>query len=330
MKRVITLAACAWVAAEALAAGQAKDAGRVIADARDAMGGDRLAAVKTLTATGRTLRTDPGGNTRESEFEMALALPDKYLMRSVMVAMGNMSIYRHSGFNGGQVIEEIDRPPNLSGGNVVIRVAGPGGAAMDPEKMTAEQKAEADRMRLAGNKREFARLALGLLAASPEAFPLEFAYAGEAESADGRADVIDVKGEGGFVARLFVDRETRLPLMLSWMDREPLVMQVGPGGAAIPGGGGSMRVVTAPAGQGMTKEEREKLEKDLEERRKEAEATRRTVEFRLYYSDYRDVSGVKLPHRIQRSIDGKPTEEMIVDAFKVNPKIDARRFEVAR
>ena len=39
-------------------------------------------------------------------------------MRSVLAAMGNMSIYRNSGFNGGQVIEEIDRPPNLAGGGM--------------------------------------------------------------------------------------------------------------------------------------------------------------------------------------------------------------------
>lgn len=331
MKRVVTLAACALVAAESLVAGQGKNPAKLLSDARAALGGEKLTAVRTLTGSGRTLRTDPAGNTRESEFELALELPDRYLMRSVMVAMGNMSIYRNSGFNGGQVIEEIDRPPNLSGGNVVIRFAGPGGAAMDPEKMTPEQKAEADRMRLSSNRREFARLALGMFAASPAVFPLEFVYAGEAESADGKADVLDVKGEGDFTARLFVDAETHLPLMLSWLDKEPLVLQMGPGGSAFSAGGGA-RVVTSTGGgpAGMTKEEREKFEKDLEDRRKEAEAKRRTVEYRVYYADYRSVSGVMLPHKIQRSIDGKATEELVFESFKVNPKIDARRFEVTR
>jgi hypothetical protein len=37
-----------------------------------------------------------------------------------------------------------------------------------------------------------------------------------------------------------------------------------------------------------------------------------------------------VPHRIQRSIDGKPTEEMIFDLIKINPKIDARKFQVSK
>jgi len=338
--------AVALVAAGALVAGQGRDATQILASARTALGGDKLAAVRTLTAVGRTVRTNQAGITVENEFELALELPDKYLMRSVMAAMGNMSIYRNTGFNGGQVIEEIDRPPSLSGGMVMIRVAGPGGTPTDPEKMTPEQKAEFDQKRLLANKKEFAKIALGMFAASPAAFPLELSDGGQAESADGKADVIDVKGEGGFVARLFIDSQTHLPLMLSWMDKEPLVMQMGGpgGGAAGPGGGGAVTMtmsggggVTADArhsaqagGSSMSQEDRDKLMKDLEARRKDAEAKLRTVEYRVFYADYKSVGGVQLPHRIQRSIDGKPTEEMIFETIKVNPKIDAKKFQVSK
>jgi hypothetical protein len=322
-----------------LAAEQGRDVNEVLAGARLALGGEKLAALRTLAGSGRTLRTGPNGNTTENEFELALELPDKYRLRTALAALGNMSIYRNSGFNGGQVIEDIDRPPNLSGGHVVIRVAGPGGSSTDAEKMTPEQKAEADRLRLLANKKEFARLTLGLFAASLTAFPLEFAYAGQAESADGRADVVDVKGEGGFAVRLFLDVATHLPLMVSWMDKEPIILQMGPGGASV-GGGGTTTVVRSIQGGGsgapggppakMTKEEMEKLQKDLDARRAEAEAKRRTVEFRIYYSDYQSVGGVQLPHRIQRAIDGKTTEELIFDSFKVNGKIDAGIFEPAK
>ncbi len=330
MKRAVTYAVVACMAAGSLAARQGTDAGAVLAAARAVLGGDRLAAVKTLTAAGRTLRTMPDGNTRESEFEMSLALPDKYLLRTAMMAMGNMSIYRNTGFNGGQAIEEIDRPPNLSGANIVIRVAGPGGSPTDPGKMTPEQKAEADRQRLLANHREFARLALGMFASSFDAYPLEFSYGGQAESPDGKADVIDVRGEGEFAVKLFVDSQTHLPLMLSWMDKEPIVIQMGgPGGSTVAAGGGGMRIVER-RGEPMSKEDMEKMEKDLAEKRKEAEAKRRTVEFRLYYSDYAKVDGVMLPHRIQRSIDGKPTEEMVFESIKVNPKIDAKTFQVSK
>jgi hypothetical protein len=284
------------------------------------------------------VRALPNGTSTEAEFEMALELPDKYLMRSVLAAMGNMSVYRNSGFNGGRVIEEIDRPPSLAGGGVMhIRIAGPGGAT-DPEKMTADERADADQKRLVQNRKEFAKLALGFFAASPAAYPLELADAGQAESPDGKADVIDVKGEGGFAARLFIDAQTHLPLMLSWMDKEPLVMTMGPGGTvttggapgAAGGGNATFTRVERSGGAPQTAEEREKMLKDLEARRQELEAKARTVEYRIYYADYKAVGGVQLPHRFQRSIDGKPTEEMIFDTIKVNPKIDAKKFQVSK
>jgi hypothetical protein len=333
-KRGVSVA-LAIVAAGSLAAAQGRDVNGILAAAQTELGGAKLAAVKTLTAVGRTVRALPNGTSAENEFEMALELPDKYLLRSVVAAMGNMSIYRNSGFNGGQVIEEIDRPPSLSGGNmVVMRFAGPGGT-VDPEKMTAEQKAEFDQRRLVANKREFAKLALGMYAMSPAAYPLELADGGQAESPDGKADVIDLKGEGGFAAKLFLDAQTHMPLMLSWMDKEPLVMTMGPGGAVAaggaPGAGGAVSVTrSAGPGGNTSPEEREKLMKDMETRRKDAEAKLRTVEYRVYYGDYKSVGGVQFPHRIQRSIDGKPAEEMIFDTIKVNPKIDAKKFQVAK
>ena len=341
MKRKLGVSVAIALAAGAMAAGQGRDVNEILAGARTALGGPKLAAVKTLTAVGRTVRALPNGTSTENDFEMSFELPDKYVMRSVLAAMGNMSVYRNSGFNGGQVIEEIDRPPSLAGGGmVVMRFGGPLGA-MDPEKMTADEKAEFDQKRLVANKKEFAKLALGMFAVSPAAYPVELADGGQAESPDGKADVIDVKGEGGFSAKLFIDAQTHLPLMLSWMDKEPLVMTMGPGGmvttggapgagTAASGGNTTFTRVERSGGTPPTPEEREKMMKDLEARRKEAEAKARTVEYRVYYGDYKSVAGVQLPHRIQRAIDGKPTEEMVFDTFKVNAKIDAKKFQATK
>ncbi len=60
------------------------------------------------------------------------------------------------------------------------------------------------------------------------------------------------------------------------------------------------------------------------------EAKRRTVEFRMYYADYQAVDGVMLPHRFQKSVDGKPAEEVVFESVKVNPKIDAKKFTVCK
>lgn len=329
MKKLATCVGVVVMTA-AVAAGQGRTAEQVLAEAQKALGGDRLAAVRTASAVGRTLRTAPNGTTVENDFEFALELPDKYRMRSVLAAMGSMSVYRNSGFNGNELIDEVDQPPSLSGGHVVIRM-GPSGA--DPEKQTAEQKAEAQAQRLRSNRRDFARLALGLFAGSQPSYPLRFTYVGEAESADGKADVLDVANDDGFTARLFIDQATHLPLMLSWQDKEPLVVQMGGGPGMPPPGGGTTAVFRATGdghGGPPSKEQLEKMREELEARRQEAEAKRRTVEYRVYYGDYRSVGGVTWPHRIQRSIDGKLTEEMVFDVLKVNPKVDPKQFRVSK
>jgi hypothetical protein len=325
MRKVMNGSVVAMVAVPALVLGQAGDVNKVLADMKAALGGaDKIAAVKSLTATGRTLRTNQAGTTSESEFELAMELPDKYMMRSVLANMGQMSIYRNAGFNGTGLINLIDQPPSLGGGGgggmqVFTRAAGgpaPGAVA------TPEQKAESERLQVLTQKRDFARLALGLLGSSYAAFPLEFSYAGEAEAADGKAWVVDVKGAEDFTARLFVDAKTNLPLMLSWSALEPLVMQQttrggGPGQPMVMAGGGSP-------------EERAKMMEELAARQKEAEANRKMVEYRVYYSNFRTVNGLKLPHTFQRSVAGKPTEEMTFESIKVNPKIDAKKFEITK
>jgi hypothetical protein len=341
MRKVMNGIVVAMLAVPALVFGQGGDVNKVLADMKAALGGaDKVAGVKSMTAVGRSLRTSPTGNTTENEFELAMELPNKYMMRSVLANLGNMSVYRNAGFNGDALINVIDQPPSLGGGGgmVMVRAAGtggPGGAAPTPE-----QQAESNRRLLMTQKHDFARLTLGLFGSSYDGFPVQFSYAGEAEAADGKAFVIDVKGEGDFAGRLFVDSTTHLPLMFSWMAPEPLVMtQTMRGGG--PGGGGGQTVqmgggATFTTGGGnaggrqMTEEEQKKAMADAEEARRQAEANRKTVEYRVFYSDYKTVSGVKLPHTIRRSVDGKPTEEMTFESIKLNPKIDAKKFEVSK
>jgi len=47
----------------------------------------------------------------------------------------------------------------------------------------------------------------------------------------------------------------------------------------------------------------------------------------MYFADYRDVDGLKLPFRIRRATGSETTEETIFDRFRINARIDARRFE---
>jgi len=54
----------------------------------------------------------------------------------------------------------------------------------------------------------------------------------------------------------------------------------------------------------------------------------KAVENRIYFADYRDVDGLRLPFRLRRAVGPDTVEETTVDRFRINPKIDPRRFEV--
>ncbi len=62
------------------------------------------------------------------------------------------------------------------------------------------------------------------------------------------------------------------------------------------------------------------MQQEIAERMKEADAKRRVVEYRVFYAEYQAVSGVKLPARIQRMIDGFATEELTLEKIKDQPE----------
>jgi len=182
MSKVRMYTVLGTLAAQASLFGQTGDVNRILSDVRDALGGEKkLASVKTLTITGRAQRTNPSGTSTEQDFEMAIELPDKYMRRDVMMNMGNMSVYRTSGFNGDGVINEIDRPPQLAGGgNFVIRTqvdgvgpTGPGGTPPTPEQQAAMRRGM-----LLSAKQDFARVTLGMFAQSFPVYPLTMTHVG--------------------------------------------------------------------------------------------------------------------------------------------------------
>lgn len=149
------------------------------------------------------------------------------------------------------------------------------------------------RGRMMAAKQDFARLMLGMFATSYPSFPLTFTYAGQAEAPQGKADVLDVKGPANFSARLFV-AENGLPIMLSWT-APAAPGRGGPGGpGGAPGAGGP-----PPA----------------------------APEQRMFFADYREVDGLQLPFRIRRAAGTDTTEETTFDRFRINAKVDPRRFD---
>ena len=132
-----------------------------------------------------------------------------------------------------------------------------------------------------------------MFAGTTPGFPVTYAYVGQAEAPQGKADVVDVKDPANFAARLFIQSDTGLPIMLSWQAPAPPMRPGGPG----PGG-----PQPAPPAQPAPEQ-------------------------RLFFADYQDVDGLKLPFRIRRATGADTTEETTFDRYRINAKVDPRRFD---
>jgi hypothetical protein len=268
--------------------GQTPDATQIMASAREALGGEKkLSAVRSFVATGRT-RQVRGNNLVPIEFEINCELPDKFVRKDEIPAQDTDPTTR--GFNGDTLIQFP--PPGAGRGGA--RAGGPGPGGPPPGAPPPAGTARAGGPPSAGGrgpggppvppivavKQDFARLMLGMFAASFPSFPLTFKYAALGEAPEGKADVLDVAGPANAVMRFVVQRDTHLPVMVMW---------------------------TAPAPGQPT-----------------------PAEQRMYFADYRDVDGLKLPFRIRRAVGADTIEETTFDRFRINAKIDPRKFEMPK
>ena len=367
-----------------------KQAEEVLAETRKALGGDKLAAIKTVVASGRTRRVR-GDNLVPIEFELLIEQPDKYVRVDEFPAED--ADPTSSGFNGEALIQHPPPPampamagrggpggpggpppggppppsgaappagptpppgatappgtPPASGATPPAAAppqggppagavppgatagAGPGGRGMMMPPGGRGPAMDPRRARLMTVKQDYARLALGLFAGA-NGYPLTFSYAAMAEAPQGRADVLDVKGEGNFALRYFINRETRLPIMVTWTTPPTNVIVTVPGQPPPKTVAPGAVVVTGPPAPpaNAPKEETDKYAKEVLALRTKAQAT--PVEHRLYFADYRDVDGVKLPFRLRRAIGAETTEETTFDRFRINTRIDPRKFEAVK
>jgi hypothetical protein len=290
---VVTVLAFGWVSSGVAQPGNADS---VMAAARAALGGEaRIAAVKTFIATGRT-RQVRGENLVPIEFEIQAELPDKYSRHDEFPAQDAGPVT--AGFAGDALV-------------LIPRPAPPPPRPGAPPPPPGAQEAML-RTRLNGAKQDFARLLLGMFAGSTPAFPLTYSFVGQAEAPQGKADVVDVKGPGNFSARLFIAADTKLPIMLSWTAPGP-----GPGGPPGPGrppGAGGPPAGGPPPGTPAGPP---------------GAAPKPMPEQRLFFADYRDVDGLKLPFRIRRAAGSETTEETTFDRYRINVRIDPRRFDTS-
>ena len=274
----------------AQAAGDTK-AAQLLAAARAALGGEKAAAKVQGLACAGTIQRLIGDRQVSGEFSIDLQLPDKMLRTDSINPIGDAVVVTGQGVNGDTLIRTgrvLNAPPGA-----VFRI---------PPPPDAGSEAEAQAIR--NSRAELTRLSVALLITAPASLPVDFTYGGEAESPDGKADVLDLKGTGNFAAKLLLDKSSHRPLMLVYKGVSPrVVVQTQRGGspsdaAALAHGGG------APGQPG----------------------TPELVEINMFFDDYKSVDGVLLPHHITRAIGGETSEEWTFKTIKVNPVFKADTF----
>ncbi|MDQ6760888.1 MAG: hypothetical protein M3Z32_13630 [Acidobacteriota bacterium] len=273
----------------------------VLNKAREALGGEsKLKAVKSIVATGtyhraQTLAMAHGDSisadqpeVRSGDMEVSFLLPDKFLKEETMALPNGMA--------GPALLEGLD---GETAWNDTRQTAG----------MMVRIKIDSDdASRTAGAKLNFARYTLAMLLAAPDSLPLQFTYAGEAEAPDGKADVVDVQGDK-FAAKLFIDKNTHMPLMIGY--RTAQVTRV----MNMQHGAGSLDV---------QKLKDPKAAQDLIDKLPKPE--RKEVDVQLHMSDYRKVGAILLPHLLTWTSNGATTDEFEIKKYAVNGKLNPDHF----
>ncbi|HWS55576.1 MAG TPA: hypothetical protein VN228_15665 [Pyrinomonadaceae bacterium] len=299
---VLAFALAGWGHAAGGAGAATSRAEEVLAKARAAVGGaEKVRGVRGLTIKGKYRRVI-GERDTSGENEVDLLLPDKF-MRTESFAIPGMgtSVSNTRALNGAEFWSDGG---GRRGGNMIVLRG-------DGRELTKEELEEAQKRQAKMLRAEMARLVLALLLTPPDDFPLQFAYVGEATADDGSAEVLDATGPEGFAARLFIDKQTHLPLMLTYRAPKPRMMML-----TITGGGHN----SGKKPEELEKEAREKL-------KQQAEAPPEEVEMQWRFSDYKEAGGLKLPHTISMGPEGETNEEWEIKSYAVNPQFRADKFQ---
>jgi hypothetical protein len=338
------LCSLTWLAGTAAA--QDARAQAVLQQARAALGGEaQLKNIQSLIVQGTSRHTlhGPQEHTIEEQIELSFLLPDKFLKAKTLPGpngSGETKIYE--GVNDAQEWMDVDakggdvlffqaqgqaqgQAPGQAHGQVqgqpsagVARGAGfpanvpanvPGGHAVGIVHSRHDGSS--------GHRAEFARYLLAFALTAPSTMPVEWSYAGKAETPAGRADALEIKGADGFSMRLYLDEQTHLPLQMTYQTKAiemgvtmafeavPLPVNGQPVGGQIHRGMPAFNIELPPP-------------------------SGKAVEMQVRFSNYVNLAGWQFPQELSFSLDGQVVEEWVGLNWQINPGLSADHFQPRR
>jgi len=277
------------------------DAARVLADMRQALGGDAaLAAVQAFAVSGSESHNIEG-HLSSASIEWTAALPDSFVrVRRLVTPVG--SDVMASGFRGDARISRHDSdfplPP-------------------DPSGDTPAQRAAHDAIVVRNLKHEFSRFAIALVGI-PAVDPLDVAYEAQRAVGGKTCDVLRLRASDGYTALLAVDTATHLPVMVSWMAAPIVTITTS-----------STVVTTSQRGQPPSSVTMPPMPPPSFPTG-DPTAGLPLVEHQIVFEDFKVTDGLTWPHRFVEKVGGEVYTTIRVGKFKLNPKIDPKLFDPAR
>jgi hypothetical protein len=300
MRKLLSVLALVLLFTSSVLADDSK-AQEILKQARQAIGGDeQLQKIQGLQINGQYRRVF-GERQLGGDREISILLPNKYLVEDAMNAGGlSSAMINFRGLNG----DKAWSGNSGGGGGMIFRMAGPGGQQASPEQMEA--------MLRRIHSAEFSRYLLAMILTPPPSVAVEYKYAGESEVEDLKADVIDVSGPDNFAVRVFFDKSSHLPLLLSYRGPKPRVVTM------------TRQAGSPPAKPEDIKKAREEAEKKMHA---EAPAAPEEVDCYIRLTDHKKVGGVMLPHKLTFLTENEVSEEFEISKYQLNPQFKEDHFE---
>lgn len=273
----------------------------ILKEVRTAIGGEELLQkIQGLTINGHFRRL-LAERQMAGDREISILLPDKFFIEDAFNPGGlSTAMINARGLNG----ERAWNSSSGGGGGMIIRMGGPGGAQPSPEQMEAMFRRQ--------YSNELTRYLLAILATTSTMQPLEFKYVGDSDVDDSPADVVEVSGPDRPAIRVFFDKKTHLPLLLSYRGPRPRVMTM------TRQGGGTVRT------DEEIKKAREEAEKKLAS---EPQQRPEEVDFFIRVEGHKKVNGLLLPHKLTFLTENEVSEEFEISKYQLNPQFKTDKFQ---
>lgn len=314
----------------------------LIAKARQAIGGDaNIKNVRSMTIIGNTTHTfvtDGFTRTEPGSFEINFELPGKF-NKMVRIgsktdnAAGNDDVHKQVDVIIMKNEDKAEWKTNDDGKKVIVRksdgtteTSSPDGNKIIVRKVDGDEgkkavfeskdgktvNVEAEKIVIekegpssfkAGHQNEMFRIVFALLLSAPEGTDAGFRYGGESNVDGFPVEVVEVQSAGS-TFKLYLDKTSHLPRMLSYMGMPVQVIKMKKGSP-----------------ENAAKEE----VKVFEHKMKKESAN--LVEHQVKFSDFRYVGGLQLPHRWTQTLGGNPSETIEITNYDINPANIAEKFQ---